>query len=107
MGELAAALGALVLLCSLVGGVAAFAGRSRARRTRRALLSARAAVWEVVEQGALNRTRVFVRKVTADGDEVDRIPVAEIPDGASDWEAQLLEARAQAANRAAALNLRP
>lgn len=104
MGELAAALVSLALLCALVGGVAAFAGRSRARRARRAALSARSAVWEVADEGTLDATRIFLRKVTVDGVELERSQVALIPDGAADWHGRVLEARAAAAERAALLN---
>jgi chorismate mutase len=104
VGELVAGAVVIAVIAACAGLVALV--RERRERADQAgeVKARRAAVWEVGEQGGIDRTRVFVRRVTAGGEEVDRIPVAEIRDGATDWEAQLLEARAQASNRAAALN---
>lgn len=111
MGELVAGLVVILVLAGIAGLVALAVDRGRRSRAREAVSSVRQAVWEVAEQGgrahAGGVTRVFVRKVTAAGEEVDRVPVAEVPNSAEDWQSRVLEARAVAAERAALLNTAP
>lgn len=107
MGDAISALLAIVVLACTAGGVALAVQRGRDRRARAAARARRAARWVAGEQGRLDRTEVFVHKVAADGEEVDRVKVAEIPDGAPDWDALMMDARAKAANRAAVLNTTP
>lgn len=113
------AVGILVLLVGVVIVVAIVSTRAdRASRKRSQATAAerRAATWEVGEQsvrgpiatgGSGGLTHVFVRRVTADGQELDRIAVAQVPSNAPDWEDQMLAARAQAAQRAQILNGEP
>jgi hypothetical protein len=104
VGELIAAGAFFVLAVAVIGGAALWADRDERKRRREAVAAKRAAVWEVAEAGAYDRTKVFVRKVTADGDELDRIAVAEVRNGHPDWDALIAEARATAASRAGLLN---
>jgi hypothetical protein len=97
----------LVAILIIAAGVGLVASVLQARQGRRAAAEARArqaAKWAVGDEGAPGKTLVFIRKVTADGQELERRPIAEILDEAPDWDAQLLEARTKAANRAALLN---
>lgn len=110
---------ALVLvggLVAVVWFVASSTDRAQRRRVRQVATERRAAVWEVGEQGARGTiatggsggvTRVFVRRMTEDGTELDRIAVAEVPSNAADWEDQMLGARSRAAQRAQILNGEP
>jgi len=104
VGELIAAVALLLLVVAAVGGAALWADRRDRERRREAVAVKRSAAWEVGEAGGYGHMKVFVRKVTADGDEVDRIEVAQVRNGHPDWESQITEARAAAANRAALLN---
>jgi hypothetical protein len=113
------ALGALVLIVGVVIVVAIVATRAdRAARKRSQVTTAerRAAVWEVAEQGVRGPmatggtggvTRVFVRRMTAEGTEIDRIAVEDVPSNAADWEDLMLAARGNAARRAQILNDEP
>jgi hypothetical protein len=97
----------LVAIVFVATGVGLAAAVLQARQRRRAAAEVRArqaARWVVGDEGAPGKTLVFIRKVTADGQELERRPIAEVGDEAPDWDAQLLEARAKAANRAALLN---
>lgn len=107
MGELIGALALLALTGAVVAVVALWRERSERKQHYAANASVRAATWEVGEAGAFGHTKVFVRKVTADGDEVDRIAVAEVPDKHPDWDARIADARAAASSRAALLNTKP
>lgn len=104
MEDAAAALLLIALLSCGAGGVALWAQHRERRRSRDAAASARAAVWEPAEQGSSDGVLVFVRRVGADGTEVDRFEVAQVPNDAVDWEARILDARATAARRAGLLN---
>jgi hypothetical protein len=101
-------------LVALVWFVTGYAERAKRRQAKLAATEQRAATWEVAEQGARSVfpgggtvTKVFVRKVTADGAELDRVAVADVPSNATDWEGQMLEARSKAAQRAQILNGEP
>lgn len=112
-----AALALVVGVVVIVGVVSLLLERSRRRQTRMSAAERRGAVWEVGEESARgatadNRTqgavtRVFVRRVTPDGAEVDRIQVAEVSSTADDWDARMLDARSRAAQRAEILNGQP
>lgn len=104
MGELIAAVALLITVVAGVGAAALWLDRRERERRRETVAVKRSAVWEVGEAGSFDATKVFVRKVTADGDEVDRIAVAQVRNGHPDWDAQIAEARATAASRAAMLN---
>lgn len=89
-------------------------GERSARHFRRAAVDAvRGARWEVGEEASKHRapgrqvTAVFARKVTAAGEELERIPVAEVPASAPDWDEQMIAARDRAAQRAAVMNEKP
>ena len=113
------AIAVLVLVAGvavIVWFVAGYTERATRRRAREAATERRGAVWEVAEQGGRGSaaaggsggvTRVFVRRVTADGAELDRIAVADVPSNATDWEDRMLEARSKAAQRAQILNGEP
>ena len=104
MGELIAAMALLLLVVAGIGAAALWADRRDRAQRREAVAVKRAAAWEVGEAGSYGHTKVFVRKVTAEGDEVDRIEVTQVRNGHPDWDAQMAEARATAASRAALLN---
>jgi hypothetical protein len=104
VGELIVGVALLLLVVAGFGGAALWADRDDRRRRREALAAKRAAQWEVAEAGAYGHTKVFVRKVTADGEELDRIEVAQVRNGLADWDALIAEARATAASRAGLLN---
>lgn len=108
----------LALLLGIVGVVwlvSRLAERSAKRQVQQAATERRGAAWEVGEEGARGAvaagkggvTKVFVRRVTPNGAEVDRIAVAEVPSGAPDWDEQMLGARSKAAQRADILNGEP
>lgn len=104
MGELIAAVTLLLVVVAGIGAAALWADRRDREQRREAVAAKRAAAWEVGEAGAFDCTKVFVRKVTAEGEEVDRIAVAQVRNGHPDWDAQIAEARATASSRAALLN---
>lgn len=99
-----AALAVIALIAAGAGVVALVAQRGSRRRAAESASAARAAVWQVGEQGTPEGVEVFLCRVTGAGVEVDRIAVATVRAGQGDWESALLEARASAANRAALLN---
>jgi len=104
VADLVAGLVVIAVLAAGSGLVALRVSRRSRRRAERSAAQERTAAWEVGQEGALDCTLVFLRKVTAGGESVDRIPVAQVRDGAPDWGARMLEARAEAANRADLLN---
>lgn len=101
MGDLVIGLAALLLFSGSGTAVAAWVDRRRRRMRERA-------VWKVAEASSADGyMEVFVRKVTADGAELDRIVVAAVRDGHPDWDALVAESRAAALSRAALLNAKP
>jgi hypothetical protein len=112
-----ATLALVVGVVIVVGAVSLLLERSKRRQTRMAATERRGATWEVGEESGRGAvadggfkgavTRVFVRRVTPDGAEVDRIAVADVPSAAEDWDVRMLEARSKAAQRAAILNGEP
>lgn len=100
MGELVAAVVLLALIAGCVAGLAWAVDGHRRHQERRAR-------WEVGEVGSTGATQVFIRRVAADGREMDRVTVAQVGDGDPDWSAVMANARAEAASRAALLNAAP
>jgi hypothetical protein len=70
---------------------------------RRTLVEAGPALWEADVEAGEGQTRVVVRRGAGRRTQ-DRIVVAEIPDGAADWQERLLLAQQEAESRAAVLN---
>lgn len=113
------AIGALALLVGFVIVVAVVstrADRSSRKRVQATAAERRAAVWEVSERGRRGPiatggdggiTHVYVRRVTADGQELDQIAVAQVPSNAPEWDELMLAARSKAAQRAEILNGEP
>lgn len=100
MGDLVIGLAALLLFSGSGTVLASLVDRRRRRLRERA-------VWKVAEASADGCMEVSVRKVTADGTELDRNLVASVRDGHPDWDALVAEARALALSRAALLNGKP
>jgi hypothetical protein len=121
MGDALAALVVLLVVCAACVGVWWAWLRWVQRQEAEAARREREARWEVHERSGYFRpslhvpssqfgapfTIVSVRKVTSDREVLDRIDVAEVPARDPDWDARMLEARAQAAARAMLLNERP
>jgi hypothetical protein len=61
--------------------------------------------WETHTESGGGRTAVVVRRVAETGRELGRQVIAEIPDGAPDWDMRYHEAMAEARTRLAALDV--
>jgi hypothetical protein len=96
---LVAAAVVLIVLAAIVVGCI-LAGQRLLDKER---TSVRNVPWSVLEQATGGNTVVAVVRAAGEK-QLQRIVVAQIPDGAQDWTERLFDARGQAVKRAAALN---
>lgn len=99
-------------IVAVVFAAASFASRGARNQARSQVRTSRATRWSVATLSTVSERRgsltmVVVRRQTEEGKVLDESVVAEIPDGTEDWAAQVGQARAEAASRAAVLNTEP
>jgi hypothetical protein len=78
-------------------------GQTRVEAVKRAEVK-RSAQWQVADISTRQAMLIVVQRVTDEGEVLGRVVVASVPDGAEDWEDQVLKARLEAASRAQLLN---